>query len=543
MLAVAVPIALAQASKSDDRAELILSQLPPKGSKAYTDLLGLAGKQAKGQILGYSQAEMWSMPKARIESVIRRGAALGVKTTRLGPDWNHVFTSPTAPMAMSGAQETMMNSMKASKETMSVGIMAVPDSAMVEYALMKGVGKDVAGKELAPQPGALPSKIVVPLNDKESVTVQRTSVDMREAGCTWRGIIEGTGEPVMLMWWKGGRVSGMLTYRGRMYLLKNMGGQVHAVVETDPGKMPPDHSAMRPTSATQGNPADLKDDPLVSRGEGDMLRPDAKQRENLKDRQDAFNVPMSPKVGVTQTAKDSPPPKIHPISMAKRRALGAKKITIDVMVLYTNRVVSKYIDFEKDLIALAIEQTNESFAKSGIGNVGVHLVHSQLIDYDESSGAYFDHLYRMVDGVGGFAKVRALRNEKRADVVALIVDDPSGCGLATRVAADADEAFVVVHHSCTALTYSLAHEIGHIIGARHDKALDQTAAPFPYGHGYVNGTKWRDIMSYTSSCDGCPRLPFWSNPTITIMGERGGTVETDNARVILEQAERVSKFR
>ena len=142
-----------------------------------------------------------------------------------------------------------------------------------------------------------------------------------------------------------------------------------------------------------------------------------------------------------------------------------------------------------------------------------------------------------------FTKVRLLRNEKRADVVALIVDDPSGCGLSTRVAADADEAFVVVHHSCAALTYSLAHEIGHIIGTRHDKALDQNTSPFPYGHGYVNGTKWRDIMSYKSSCNGCPRLPFWSNPTIKIMGERGGTNETDNARVILEQAERVSKFR
>ena len=149
----------------------------------------------------------------------------------------------------------------------------------------------------------------------------------------------------------------------------------------------------------------------------------------------------------------------------------------------------------------------------------------------------------MVDGVGAFKKVRALRNEKRADVVALIVDDASGCGLSTRVAADADEAFVVVHHACAALTYSLAHEIGHIIGARHDKALDQNTSPFPYGHGYVNGAKWRDIMSYKASCNGCPRLPFWSNPTIKIKGERAGTIETDNARVILEQAERVSKFR
>jgi len=192
---------------------------------------------------------------------------------------------------------------------------------------------------------------------------------------------------------------------------------------------------------------------------------------------------------------------------------------------------------------MAIEQANASFANSELSNVKLRLVHLEQIDYDESSGEHFNHLYRMVDGEGVFTKVRALRNAHRADVVALIVDDPSGCGLSTRVAADAEEAFVVVHHSCAALTYSIAHEIGHIIGARHDKALDKNAAPFAYGHGFVNGTKWRDIMSYKASCDGCPRIPVWSNPRIKYKGDTAGTLDADNARVILEQAERVSKFR
>ena len=539
--AVEVPTAFAQGAKSEDRAELILSELPPRGSKAYKDLLRLAGKEAKGQVLSLSQSEMWSMPELRIDSVIRGGTTLGVKTTRLGADWNHVLKSPSAPMAMTSAQELMMNAMKASKETMGLGMMSAPDPAVVEYALMK----DMEGKGGGTRQGALPPKIVIPLNDKESLTVRRTSVDMKDNGCTWRGVIEGTGEPVMLMWWKGGRFSGMFTYRGNMYTLKNMGGEVHAVIETDPGKMPPDHGTMRPPGAPQATSTDVKDDPLVSRGEGSMLRPDAKGRlrTDLNDRQDALGGSSALKAAQVPAAKEGTPPKIEPISLAKRRAMAAKKITIDVLVLHTDRVVSKYIDFEKDLIALSVEQTNDAFVNSGLGNLKLRLVHTEKVDYDESTGQHFDHLYRMVDGVDAFKKVRALRDEKRADVVALFVDDASGCGLSTRVAADADESFVVVHHSCSALTYTLAHEIGHIIGARHDKALDQNTSPFPYGHGYVNGAKWRDIMSYKSSCNGCPRLPFWSNPTINIRGERAGTIETDNARVILEQAERVSKFR
>jgi hypothetical protein len=140
-------------------------------------------------------------------------------------------------------------------------------------------------------------------------------------------------------------------------------------------------------------------------------------------------------------------------------------------------------------------------------------------------------------------EIHPLREEHRADVAVLIVDDPQGCGLATRVHADAEEAFAVVHHECAATTYSLAHEIGHIIGARHDLNFDKTMTPFAYGHGFVNGSKWRDIMSYKQSCGNCPRLPIWSSPTVKVRGEPAGTPDLDNARVITEQASRVAAFR
>jgi hypothetical protein len=88
-----------------------------------------------------------------------------------------------------------------------------------------------------------------------------------------------------------------------------------------------------------------------------------------------------------------------------------------------------------------------------------------------------------------------------------------------------------------------SHElIGHLIGARNELQIDGTMTPFLYGHGFVNGMKWRDIMSYKASCNGCPRLPIWSNPNV-VKGDRAGSLNEDNARVIAEQAARITYFR
>jgi hypothetical protein len=241
--------------------------------------------------------------------------------------------------------------------------------------------------------------------------------------------------------------------------------------------------------------------------------------------------------------KAPPEPVVEPFPDDVRRTLEAKPVTIDVMILYTPSVAKHYIRNPADLLLLAIEEVNETYRNSGIGNVRLRLVHSQLVEYDGTKEDQFTHLYTMVDGLGPFKGVRKLRDEKKADIVGLIIDNPKGCGLSTRIRPDSDEAFFVVHHACAATTMSIGHEIGHILGARHDRFIDESNVPVAYGHGYVNGNKWRDVMSYKEGCGGCPRIPFWSNPRVLYRGEPTGTPAADNARLILELAERVSTFR
>jgi hypothetical protein len=341
------------------------------------------------------------------------------------------------------------------------------------------------------------TRIYLPLADGKQVTLVRMQPTVKtEQGFTWRGNVEGSGERAVVMLWQDGNLSGYFAYQGRVYMINHVGGEIHTMAEIDPGKLPPDH------------PPDPQD-----------------------------------KVGTRALGLPPAEPAVDPFPDAARMALEARGVTIDLMLLYTKNAASHHIGDPAKLLALGIEQANETFKNSGLGNVKLRLAHAEEVDYEETGGDLFTHLYQMVDGKGPFANVKKLRNEKRADIVGLVLHSPTGCGLSTRVGGDAEDAFFVVHHACAAITYSIAHEIGHILGTRHDRFMDTFTKPFAYGHGYINGSKWRDMMSYQEGCGGCPRIPYWSNPRIKYEGERTGTAASDNARVILEQADRVSKFR
>jgi len=46
-------------------------------------------------------------------------------------------------------------------------------------------------------------------------------------------------------------------------------------------------------------------------------------------------------------------------------------VTLPLIVAYTKLAASHYNDIEKDLITLAVEETNQSFRDSGIDNVHI----------------------------------------------------------------------------------------------------------------------------------------------------------------------------
>ena len=524
--------ALAQADPK--RVQLIMSKLPPQQSATYKAIKRLAGK-ATGQALPLTRCEVWSVPKGKVEAVKKAAAQHGVTVKALGVDWNHVFHKAPADLSMNDTQKTMMEHAKASKSTIGVGMMAAPFAPMVEYALTKEAG---AGAQAHSND---PAKITVALSENTVLTITRTSVDIKPDMCVWRGRVEGTDAPATIMWWPGGKMAGSVQHGGRIYSIRHMGGEMHAVIEMSEDKMPQEHAPM--PERMRANDPNLRDDPLVNEGDASIMKPKKQQKGGqLKGNK------QQAKLQQTKATADQKVAAVNVVDPSVKKAIAKggpapKDIVIDVIVAYTKKAAGNYIDVKRELVDLSIEEANESFRQSGIGQVKLRLVHAYQTDYVEE-GAHFDHVWRFADkGDGYMEEIHPLREKYKADVGILIVDDPKGCGLATRVYADADEAFAVVHHECAVASYTVAHEIGHLIGARHDLNLDKNMNPFPYGHGFINGSTWRDIMSYKESCGGCPRLPVWSGPKVLVKGVVAGSPDLDNARVIAEQAARVAAFR
>lgn len=226
------------------------------------------------------------------------------------------------------------------------------------------------------------------------------------------------------------------------------------------------------------------------------------------------------------------------------KAATAYDCKIRVLVLYTQNAQSSVSNI-KNTILTAVALTNQSFANSQI-NYRIELVYAGRTNYTESG--YSTDLSRFrTTGDGYMDEVHTLRNKYSADVCVLLTYEIGVCGVATGIGVTPANAFCVVstYSTCATSNYSFGHEIGHLLGCRHDPYVDNSTTPFAYGHGYVHPSNtWRTIMAYANACGSCPRLQYWSNPNVAYGGAPMGTVAThNNTRVWNERSNTVMAFR
>jgi hypothetical protein len=333
-------------------------------------------------------------------------------------------------------------------------------------------------------------KATVTFPDGKKLNFNRQSIEKKnETNFIWHGTIaEGPATATLVV--HDGNVTGTIQIGRDLYHIEPVGGGVHAIVQIDTSKFPPEE----PTSFKEKEtfrPLDL----------------DVRMR----------------KLGLS--AKD----------------LHDSPVSISVIVAYTQSAKDSVADIDAT-IQLAVAEANQAYANSGI-NIQLNLVGTFLFSYTEA-GKTFDTI--LADFASN-SDVNTRRNQAGADLAALIINQPDYCGLADAILAHLCDAFAIVHYSCATGYYSFAHELGHLMGARHDENHDSTTTPFAYGHGYEHNattTPFRTVMAYACNTGNCePRVQYFSNPNVNYSGVATGTAATnDNARVLNGTAGSIAAF-
>jgi hypothetical protein len=234
---------------------------------------------------------------------------------------------------------------------------------------------------------------------------------------------------------------------------------------------------------------------------------------------------------------------------------------IDVLVVYTAAVANYFSNNLVNVMAniqLAIDETNQSYVNSGVAQ-RVRLVHAAQVNYTETGTPNTDLSRLQNPGDGYLDEVHSMRDTYGADLVSLWVENlgSSACGIGYLMTAVShsfeSHAFTVVARNCATGYYSFGHEMGHNMGAHHDRYVAPEDGAFSYSHGYVyTPGRWRTVMAYNNQCGdqgySCTRIPYWSNPNMSYQGFPTGISEnapdSANNRLSLNNtANTVANFR
>ena len=215
---------------------------------------------------------------------------------------------------------------------------------------------------------------------------------------------------------------------------------------------------------------------------------------------------------------------------------------VDLLIVYTNQAESNLggsVAAAEAAIGLAVAEMNTINLNSGNTSKTFNLAAVEKINYAES-GDFSVDLFRLRYDDDYMDDVHDLRDQYYADAVSLIVGS-GGCGLGNvntnNTEYRSDLGFSVCSNSCMTGNKSLAHEVGHNLGFRHDRyAYSETPTVVcSFAWGWVNpnafgGTtdqKWRTVMAYNNECSDqgfdCIRVNHWSNPDVNFNSDPTGS--------------------
>jgi hypothetical protein len=230
-------------------------------------------------------------------------------------------------------------------------------------------------------------------------------------------------------------------------------------------------------------------------------------------------------------------------------------IEIKMLAVYTSRAATILGD-PAARAAVDIAIINDAFINSQIP-MKVTLVGVAAVSptYDET--VYSDSTQPIRDLTSGtvanFPALRDLRTSLGADFVTMYADRREYCGIAwVNTGLSASYAFSAINPACSG-SLTMAHELGHNMGSRHDRYVEAVTDSTVYNYGYVSVEgRFRDIMSYNNLCDAagvsCARITYYSNSKLFYNGyplgiPQGTEGAADASRKLTEGAIPASNFR
>jgi len=196
----------------------------------------------------------------------------------------------------------------------------------------------------------------------------------------------------------------------------------------------------------------------------------------------------------------------------------------------------------------AIMEANQVFQNSQV-NARIHMVHAAEVDYAESGLVRTDLVRLSTPHDGQLDQVQQWRDLHNADLVCLVVEQGSDCNFYGWQGPSAANAFSVIRRPFLAGRWFLPVVLGFNFGCQMERSFADSAAAFPYAYGYtfkVGSTRYSTVEGLSGV-----RLPYFSNPNITLLSPFGATIgvpagrggAADNSRVINQTASLVSAFR